>query len=304
MTNKRVTLVQNPHAGAGASAQKVFQRELENAGYGVTAVDPDHGLGKSLGRRTDVVIAAGGDGTVLTVARRLVGTKVPLVILPLGTANNLANSVGVAPEVEGLLETLENPVERDLDIGLATGSWGERYFCESAGVGLFTDLLNGVVDESDKSPQHALRVLGDFLGKQTARRFELVVDGDDLSGEYLMVEVMNAKLLGPNITLSKHASPWDQELDLVLVRQKDKKRLATFLMQLEHDPHTPPPKFETRSCRHVSLRLDGEALRIDDSLRPKKGAMPSHFADLRLLPGAVRLWLPQSKKPMRALKRH
>ena len=71
MTNRRVTLVQNPNAGAGAAAQTVFKRELEQAGYDVTAVDPDHGLGKSLSRRTDVVIAAGGDGTVLAVARRL-----------------------------------------------------------------------------------------------------------------------------------------------------------------------------------------------------------------------------------------
>lgn len=300
---KRVTLVQNPAAGQGASAQKQFQRALEQAGYDVTAVEPDHGLGKSLARRTDVVIAAGGDGTVLGVARRLVGTNIPLMILPLGTANNLANSVGVAPEIEGLLQTLENPLERDLDIGLATGSWGERYFCESAGVGLFCDLLKDVVDESDKSPAHAVRVLGDFLANYKPRRFELTIDGDDASGEYLMVEVMNAKLLGPNLVLSQHASPWDEQLDVVLVRQKDKQRLATYLMQLESNPHATPPKFETRRCSHVSLRLDGEALRIDDSLRPKKGAMSSHFADLRLLPGAVRLWLPQTKKPMRALKR-
>ncbi len=296
---KRVTLVQNPHAGQGASTQKQFQRALEQAGYEVTAVDPDHGLGKSITRRADVVIAAGGDGTVLGVARRLVGTKVPLVILPLGTANNLAKTVGVAPEVKGLLETLEDPLERDLDIGLATGSWGERYFCESAGVGLFCDLLKDVVDESDKAPQHAVRVLGDFLARKQARRFELTIDGDDASGEYLMVEVMNAGLLGPNVMLSPRASPWDELLDVVLVRQKDKRRLATYLMQLEHDPRATPPKFETRRCRHVSLRLDGEALRIDDSLRPKRGAMPSHFADLRLLPGAVRLWLPHTRRPKR-----
>lgn len=300
---KRVTLVQNHSAGQGASAQKQFRRVLQKAGYEVTAVDADHGLGKSLARRADVVIAAGGDGTVLRVARRLVGTTVPLVILPLGTANNLANSVGVAPEVEGLLETLEAPVERDLDIGLATGSWGERYFCESAGVGLFADLLDGVVDETDKSPQRAVRILGDFLSKQKARRFAVTIDGVDASGEYLMVEVMNARLLGPNVVLSPHASPWDELLDVVLVRQKDKQRLASYLVQLENDPHATPPKFETRRCRHVSFRLDGEALRIDDSLRPKKSAPSSHFADLRLLPGAVRLWLPHRKKPMRALKR-
>lgn len=295
----RVTLVQNPGAGAGASEQKKFQRAFENAGHEVTTVDPDRGLGKSLKQRADVVIAAGGDGTVLSVARRLVGSNVPLVILPLGTANNLARSVGMAPDIDHLLEVLENPRERDLDIGVATGSWGERYFCESAGLGLFGDLLIKGVDDVDKAPERAVRVLGDLLAKTTARHFELHIDGKDASGEYLMVEVMNARLLGPNLVLSPRASPWDEELDVVLVKQKDKHRLTSYLATLEHTPDAEPPKFEIRKARHVALVLEKEKLRIDDHMLPKDGSPPSHFADLRLLKGAVRLWLPQEPKKMK-----
>ena len=133
--SRRITLVQNPGAGAGAAAQRQLLHVLEEAGHVVTAVEPDHELGKDLAQRADVVIAAGGDGTVLGVARRLVYSKVPLAILPLGTANNLARSVGMANDPDVLLGLLEAPRERLLDIGVATGSWGERYFCESAGVG-------------------------------------------------------------------------------------------------------------------------------------------------------------------------
>ena len=86
--SRRVTLVQNPSAGAGAAAQRRLLEALQDTGHQVSAVEPDKGLGKNLSQRADVVIAAGGDGTVLGVARRLVHSKVPLVILPLGTANN------------------------------------------------------------------------------------------------------------------------------------------------------------------------------------------------------------------------
>ena len=292
MTALRVTLVQNHAAGAGASAQRQFQKALEKAGHAVTAVDPDRDLGKSLQRKTDVVIAAGGDGTVLSVARRLVKSPVPLVILPLGTANNLARSVGAAHDVEGLLSVLEDPFERDLDIGLATGSWGERPFCESAGVGLFTDLLREGVDDAYKAPHHAVRVLGNLLHKTQARHFTVSIDGEDASGEYLMVEVMNARLLGPNLVLAPRASPWDGALEVVLVKPRDKHRLASYLVALEHAPDTPPPRFERRTARHVAFALQGEALRIDDAVLPREGAPASYFADLRLLPGAVRLWLP------------
>ena len=88
--SRRITLVQNPGAGAGAAAQRQLLHVLEAAGHVVTPVEPDHELGRDLAQRADVVIAAGGDGTVLGVARRLVYSKVPLAILPLGTANNLA----------------------------------------------------------------------------------------------------------------------------------------------------------------------------------------------------------------------
>lgn len=296
MTGLRVTLVQNPDAGAGASVQRQFQRALEKAGHEVTPVDPDRGLGKSLGRRADVVIAAGGDGTVLSVARRLVRTELPLVILPLGTANNLARSVGMAPDVEGLLGVLEAPVERHLDIGVATGSWGERYFCESAGVGLFGDLLQRGVDRSQKAPERAVRVLGDLLERTKPRRFTLSIDGEDASGEFLMVEVMNARLLGPNVVLSPRSSPWDGALEVVLVRPKDKHRLASYLVALEANPEATPPRFETRKAKHVHFTLEHERLRVDDQVRPKQGAPASHFADLRLLPGAVRLWLPRRRR--------
>lgn len=294
---KRVTLIHNPSAGWGDLSQSQLMTGLERGGYEVRIAHPDNGLGKRLAKQTDVVIAAGGDGTVNAVARRLVNSDVPLIILPLGTANNLARTVGMEPTIECALETLSDPRERGLDMGVATGSWGERYFSESAGVGWFCDALNEeVTKEEDKTIDNALQALTRYLEGYHPKPWTVSLDGVDASGEYVLVEVMSAKLLGPNVQLAPNADPFDGELDVVLVTEKDKRKLLTYLDELRHGPDAKPPRLDRRRAKHVHFALAEKCLRIDDAVRPKKGAIDSHFADVRLLPGAVRLWLPPKKR--------
>jgi diacylglycerol kinase (ATP) len=212
----RVTVVHNASAGAGQLPEHHVVHRLEAAGHTVqSATNPDRDLGKRLGKRCDVVVAAGGDGTVLGVARRLVGLGVPLVILPVGTANNVAATVGVSASLDELLAILEHPRERKMDMGVATGSWGERFFSESAGVGWFCDALaQQVVSDADKAPERALRVLADNLATYAPRRWTVTLDGQDVSGSYLLVEVLTPACWGPTFgspprqTLSTARSTW------------------------------------------------------------------------------------------------
>jgi diacylglycerol kinase family enzyme len=292
---KQVTLVQNPSAGGGSAKHSRLYDALVARGHKVRDVNPDEELGKNLAQKSDVVIAAGGDGTVLSVARRLVQTDVPLCILPLGTANNLARSVGMVNDVDVLIELIDDPLERDLDIGVATGSWGERYFCESAGVGWFSDALQVAVTEKDKEPERAISRLRELLSEYQARRWTVTIDGEDCSGAFISVDVMNARSFGPNLQLGESADPFDGALDVVMLRPKDLERLDSYLLSLSQDPAATPPKFPTRKAKHVHVVLEEERVRIDDAVRPKPDAPKSHFADLRLLKGAVRLWLPKTK---------
>jgi diacylglycerol kinase (ATP) len=92
-----------------------------------------------------VVLVAGGDGTVAKVARCLVDRdaahRIPIAILPVGTANNIARSLGIEGEVGGLLSGLSNAKTRYLDVGLARGPWGERNFLEAVGCGSIAEAI-------------------------------------------------------------------------------------------------------------------------------------------------------------------
>jgi diacylglycerol kinase family enzyme len=128
----RVAVVYNQGSGQRHVSRHQLTRALTRAGHVV-------------GSDADVVVAAGGDGTVARVAASLVGSDRSLAIAPLGTANNLARGTGqrVGKDVVGsLLALLARHEVRTLDVGLVDHHGGTRSFYESAGAGLFADALS------------------------------------------------------------------------------------------------------------------------------------------------------------------
>src|SRR5689334_25394886 len=98
MRKKRVTLIHNPNAGDERQPSAgQLQALLKEAGYKVRyQPTAESGWEKRLKRPTDIVAVAGGDGTVHKVARRLIGTDIPIALLPMGTANNISKTLGIA----------------------------------------------------------------------------------------------------------------------------------------------------------------------------------------------------------------
>src|SRR5688572_33369957 len=94
----RVTLIHNPNAGADQPPSAAELRQLiKDAGHDISyQSSKEDGWKSALKKETDLIAVAGGDGTVARVARRVAGRGVPMAILPLGTANNIANSLGIA----------------------------------------------------------------------------------------------------------------------------------------------------------------------------------------------------------------
>src|SRR6266404_8262385 len=91
----RILLIHNPKAGRGKHAKRDLMAALAKAGHhAVYQSTRRSDYKKALKRSTDLVLAAGGDGTVGKIGCRLIDSGIPLGVLPLGTANNLARSLG------------------------------------------------------------------------------------------------------------------------------------------------------------------------------------------------------------------
>ena len=150
----RITLMHNPKAGDAEYGRKELMAALAKAGHHVIYQSTKKGdYKKALEKPTDLVLAAGGDGTVAKVACRLIDTGVPLSVLPLGTANNLARSLGFVASPEEIIARLQGGKRRAFDIGVTRGPWGTRYFFEAMGGGLFADYVRAATGEAKKTKE-------------------------------------------------------------------------------------------------------------------------------------------------------
>src|SRR5882762_11576112 len=98
---RRATLIHNEKAGDRRHSRGDLVELLERAGYSVAYFPAKHSdLAEALGHPAEIVVAAGGDGTVARVVAHARSDGPPIAILPLGTANNIANSLGIRGSIE------------------------------------------------------------------------------------------------------------------------------------------------------------------------------------------------------------
>lgn len=282
----RVTLIHNPGAGRqGAGQAATLRRFLEGCGYEVRYQSAkEDGWKAALKKRAELVIVAGGDGTVARVTRRMVRRGIPLMVLPAGTANNIARGLGLVERpFEELVRHPQNARRVKLDVGIAAGPWGERYFVEGIGAGVFADLLGSPDGDSvrtRKAPvESGLRRLRDAAARCEPVEIAASLDGRDVSGRYLLMEALNLPYVGPNLHLAIDSRPGDGQLDVVLVTERERDRLVHYLEHWQANRER-LAVLPTLRGRRLKLEWTGFALHIDDKLRPKADARPKQMAGL------------------------
>ena len=278
----RVALVHNPEAGSGDHVGADLLARLRAAGHDASYASTEAAsLSRALDSSPDVVLAAGGDGTVGAVARLMVARtpNVPLAILPIGTANNLARSLGVHGSVDEVVSGLHSQTRRSLDVATARAAWGTVRFVESAGVGLFAAMLRDAEreqrqdDGSSGSPKKRARGarLRRVMDRARARHWRIDADGKDMSGLYLFAATLNIAYVGPGLGLAPSADAGDGRLDLLLVREEDRQALGEYLDALGHDEEA-TLTIPTRRVNRVTLEWSAVHGHVDDHLWPEPGA--------------------------------
>ena len=279
----RVTLIHNPGAGRQDQdgAAKLI-RLLEDEGHAVRAVSSNEDWKRRLAEPADVVAVAGGDGTVARVAKAMVGRGIPVAPLPAGTANNIARTLGLIDRPwEELVRAWPDARRVKLDVGVARGPWGERRFVEGVGAGLFACLL-GSSDPARKlaqlkQPRERVALALEILRKQAAGcqavALEASLDGEDISGRYLLFEAVNIMYVGPSLFLAPDSQPGDGTFEVVMVGEAERERLQNYLSSWQENRQR-LPVLPTRRGKRLRMQWSGFELHIDDELLPGGATAP------------------------------
>ncbi|HKH73171.1 MAG TPA: diacylglycerol kinase family protein [Vicinamibacterales bacterium] len=291
----RVALFHNEDAGDGSSIEEITAL-LERHGHDlVQVVDKEHRVEHILASHADLAVAAGGDGTVATAARVLAGHTLPLAILPLGTANNIARSLSNDGPLDTLVEAWGRTTPQLLDIGFARAEWGQRIFFESVGAGLIPAGIAAAKAQEEKAregsptvkPEDAIATFRDVLARLEPQRWTLVIDGQEEIGDFLLVEVLNIASIGPNLVLSDEANPNDGLFSVIIAAEQHRRMLDEYLAHRANGGERPlsmPP----RHARRVEIR-GSTTVHVDDQLldthSPETVSMTIEAGALKFLPG-------------------
>jgi diacylglycerol kinase family enzyme len=280
-----VTLIHNPGAGDEQHSGDALLQVLHEAGhealYQSSKADGWEGALEDPG---DMVAVAGGDGTVGKVAKQLLGRHVPIAILPLGTANNISKSLGLTDiPLPQLVDGWATARRVKFDVGVADFSTESSYFIEGLGTGLFAGTMSRLDDEDNIELAHAgdaeekitsvLRLLRERLRSYPAKDLKVTLDGEDLSGEYVLVEALNIKYVGPNLHLAPEADPGDGLLDVVLLRGDERDEMSRYLDE-RLAGGLRPPRLAVRRVKHLQIEWSGFAIHVDDEIWPDDSGVP------------------------------
>jgi len=276
----RIALVHNPKVGNRTFRVSEFVRQIENTGHKVLYVSiKGEDWPTIFGELVDRVIIAGGDGSVSRIAPWLAARRLPFCILPLGTANNCARGLGQMQAAERLIASIVCAPTRKIDLGLVTSPGGQRCFIESAGIGFlprFMAEMRALLKKGgSKFRSGAHKRLADAkkylwsMAKETPTfEGEILIDAEKISGELLLFEIANIRLIDQSLDLAPVADPSDGFLNVAWVRAEHRKEWLNYLKHLRANEKASAPA-EQRRCRQITFRQSGVPLHVDGKMFPE-----------------------------------
>src|SRR5437773_605653 len=265
---KIVNLLHNPDAGNEDHSEEKLVSLLEANGFECRYSSMNKKNWKKIEEEVDFIVAAGGDGTIRKITKELLGRKLsektwPIGLLPLGTANNIAQTLEINESTEDIIQSWHHPRTKNFDVGRIRGLPDTTFFLESFGYGLFPFVIRkmkkidkSAIETSDMEIKTALEILHESIFTYEPKYCELNVDGTDHSGKFLLAEIMNTRLIGPNLFLSPHGDPGDGQFEVILIPQKDKEKLASYVSD-KMKGIDEPYHFEQLKGKNIKVMWEG-----------------------------------------------
>ena len=286
----RICLYVNETAGREPSVDELT-RAIERAGHAIARVARnERELRQAVRDPIDCVVAAGGDGTVARAGRILARGNLPLAILPLGTANNIAASLGAERDVEEAINAWQRQRIVHVDAGIVEDAHGHCLFLEGVGVGLLPKgieagtrvLAAHDIQDPAESLEMAREVFLDALRTLEPRHYGLTIDGEVFEQESLLIEVLNISTVGPRIRLSPEANPADGLLSVIVAGAGDRELIAQHLSGRWDDD---ADHARLKSWRATRIEMRGwHDYHVDDEVRVAEGETVSIHVEPGVLP--------------------
>ncbi|MFN8218631.1 MAG: diacylglycerol kinase family protein [Fimbriimonadales bacterium] len=303
----KIVVVANPASSRGAGAAKrqrwmdALDRSLGKDGYTIVETSASGvavrtgllaaGSAGALARQAalegaDVVVAAGGDGTVGEVANGLAGTSACFGVLPTGTGNDFARTLGIGTDLDNAARVLAEGELLHIDLGKVSEG---GFFVNVAGCG-FDAVVAARINHGFRRVRGTLAyVLATLQTLATFRpaAIRLTADGKSYDEKVMLCAVANAQMYGGGMRIAPEASLTDGLLDLVLVGDVSKLEFIRAFPRVFKGTHLAHPKVKVLRAARVSISSDRPLPVLADG--EEIGVTPVGF---EIVPAALKVMAP------------
>ncbi|MEZ4811261.1 MAG: diacylglycerol kinase family lipid kinase [Allomuricauda sp.] len=268
MAAKNIHFIINPSAGKGKSPltpeflEQFFVRSLTQvtvkySNYKKHAIELTK---ESIAQGADILVACGGDGTINEVASSLVGTSIPLGIVPIGSGNGLASNLGISKNLRKALTLLRNPHTTQIDVGCING----KYFFSNTGLGFDAKVIKNYESSHRRTLLGYLQACAmSFKKHDSIRNIAIKINDQDIRTDIFMVFVSNSNEMGYKLSLTPKASLQDGFLDALVISKIGRlKMLWLGILLLMNRPYLLK---EAKSFRAQKIELFKDGKEILDS---------------------------------------
>jgi diacylglycerol kinase (ATP) len=287
---RRVLFLRNPRSRQGEALADAARDSLRDSGLElVEEVVADETRSRAaverLRHHIDVVVVGGGDGTLSAAAPALVGLGVPLGVLPMGTANDLARSLAIPLSLADAGRVIAEGEAQAVDLGMVNG----HYFFNAAGVGLSGEVTRKLDRERKRrwgvlSYAHAVL---DAWRERDVFAARMRVNGEELYIRSVQVTVGNGRHYGGGMTIAEDATIDDGFLHVYSIEPLPLLQLVGIAPLLKRGSHgrsdavllVRTQELELVTDRPIPVNADGELV----------GTTPARFS---VIPGALRVLVP------------
>ena len=261
---KRILVIVNPHAGSAPEAREL-EHALDAAGIHCAIRCIPEGVNvsewlDSLVRDFELLVAAGGDGTVSTVAARAVQSDKTLGVIPVGTLNHFARDAGIPTELREAVQVLAAGHTRRLDVGTVNG----RTFLNNVSLGAYPDMVSQRERHHRRWPRPLATALAAFRTWRDLRlvTFHLCVDGDERIRRSPFLLVGNGEYEVTGMRLGRRPTLTDGRLAVYIASEGRRLEMLTLPVRALLGKLAVDRKFEMFQASHTSVELSRQRVRV------------------------------------------
>ena len=297
---QRVVVAINPSASFGRSRDvgPALVQTLRAEGHEVTSLqEPDYeslaaSARAAVARRPDALVVVGGDGMVNLGANIVAGTRVPLGIVPAGTGNDMARSLGIPYEnAEAAIQALGAALRhgpRTIDAAMVRwdddGARRERWVACAMSAGfdaLVNERANGM--RHPKGPSRYTIAILVELARLKKVRYRLTLDARVVETDASLVSIGNGVSLGGGMKVTPNALLDDGLLDVMIVDPLSRTTFLRLFPKVFSGRHVGLPIVRMERARRIRIEAPGIVVYGDGE---RIGPTP---VDIELVPGALRV---------------